>query len=99
MEFTTFEAHARTADPITSDMLGRMIRDERRHMGFGESQLGQSLQTDPGLASRLSRLKADLDPIVLRTFEDSLERLGVPAERRHLLGQDYLAAVGRLGVE
>jgi len=98
MEFTTFEAHARSADAITADMLGRMIRDERRHMGFGETQLGQALQTDPGLASKLKRLKADLDPIVLRTFEDSLERLGVPPERRHLLGQDYLAAVARLGV-
>jgi rubrerythrin len=40
MEFTVFQAHARTADPRTREVLQGIVKDERRHMGFGENELG-----------------------------------------------------------
>jgi hypothetical protein len=42
-------------------------------------------------------VKAELDPLVLASFERTLGLLGAPSAEHHELGRDYLAAVGRLG--
>lgn len=98
MEFTVFRQHAGQTDPITRDLLIGIIKDERRHIGFGENVLGRHLKVDPGAAAKLASVRAELDPLVLETFELALRDLGVPASRRTELGKEYLAAVGRLGI-
>ncbi|MBW2416924.1 MAG: ferritin-like domain-containing protein [Deltaproteobacteria bacterium] len=99
MEFTVFQAHLQNADPITADLLERIVKDERRHIGFGENELGRRLQANPRLRERIASIKQDLDPMVLATFEDSLARIGVPRDQRPALGRDYLQVVARLGFE
>ncbi len=97
MEFTVFQTHAQTADPITREVLEGIVKDERRHMGFGENDLGRRLASAPHVRARLTEIRKELDPLVLGTFEDTLEELGAPRETRPELGRSYLAAVGRLG--
>ena len=97
MEYTVFQAHAQQADPVTRDLLERMVRDERRHIGFGENELGRQLARQPRLRDRIRRVKAELDPLVLWTFEETMDRIGVPRDQRPLLGRNYLQAVKRLG--
>ena len=98
MEFTVFHAHARVADPVTRDLLERILRDERRHIGFGENELGRRLRQQPKRRLWLGTVKSELDPLVLQTFEETLEELHIPREQRPLLGRDYLQAVGRSGL-
>jgi rubrerythrin len=98
MEFTVFRAHAQRADAKTRDMLEGIIRDERRHMGFGENTLGRALLRSPELRARLSTLRSALDPLVMATFEDTVADLGLPADERPQLGRDYLEVVARLGL-
>jgi 1,2-phenylacetyl-CoA epoxidase catalytic subunit len=98
MEFATFRVHAESADPVTRDLLERIIRDERRHIGFGESELGPLLAGKASLRGRLRVLRGELDPLVLKTFESATSDLGVPADQRQRLGCDYLRAVERMGV-
>jgi len=97
MEFTVFQTHARTADPVTREVLQGIVKDERRHIGFGENELGRRVQHTPHIRDRLSRVKAELDTLVLRSFEETLEHLGVARSDRPDLGRNYLEAVGRLG--
>jgi 1,2-phenylacetyl-CoA epoxidase catalytic subunit len=97
MEFTAFQTHASRADPITREVLEGIVKDERRHMGFGENDLGRRLQAAPHVRSRLSQVRRELDPLVLETFEESLDALGLPRSERPELGRSYLAAVSRLG--
>jgi 1,2-phenylacetyl-CoA epoxidase catalytic subunit len=97
MEFAAFQAHARIADPVTREVLEGVIKDERRHMGFGENDLGRRLEAAPHVRARLLRVKAELDPLVLETFEETLASLGVPRSERPELGRNYLATVARLG--
>jgi hypothetical protein len=97
MEFTAFQAHARRADPVTREVLEGIIKDERRHMGFGENDLGRRLAAAPHVRARLSEIRRELDALVLDTFEESLDALGTPRSERPDLGRAYLAAVERLG--
>jgi len=97
MEFSVFQAHVERADPITGDMLTGIIKDERRHMGFGENELGRRLAETPHIRARLQAVKKELDPLVLDTFEDTLEQVGVERSERPELGRSYLASVERLG--
>ena len=97
MEFTVFEAHVERADPITSEVLEGIIKDERRHMGFGENDLGRRLALTPHLRTRLQEVKKELDPLVLDTFEDTLDQIGVDRGERPELGRRYLASIERLG--
>jgi 1,2-phenylacetyl-CoA epoxidase catalytic subunit len=99
MEFTVFEAHSERADPITRDALQRMVRDERRHMGFGENELGRRLRQNPRLRARIAGLKQGLDAMALRVFEESMGQIGLAASERPQLGRGYLRAVERLGLE
>lgn len=98
LEYTTFGTHMRRTDEATADMLARILRDERRHIGFGETQLGRRIEGDPMLRARLSQVRKRLDPLVLASFSESLEALGVARGDRPELAKDYLEAVGRLGV-
>jgi len=98
MEFVTFHAHMGRADPKTAEILSGVIKDERRHMGFGENDLGRRLTLTPHVRSRLEQVKRELDSLVLGTFEESLEALGVPRSERPDLGRHYLETVGRLGL-
>jgi 1,2-phenylacetyl-CoA epoxidase catalytic subunit len=97
MEFTVFRAHAQRADPQTKDMLERVLRDERRHIGFGENELGRRLKADPSRNAWIELVKDELEHFVLQTFEHTVQELGVPRDVNEKLGRDYLEAVKRLG--
>lgn len=99
MEYTVFRAHVKTADPVTRDLLERIIRDERRHIGFGENEIGRRMKEVPRRRFWIGTVKTELDGMVLETFEDTLAELGVPRSERPELGRDYLQAVGRLGFD
>lgn len=97
LEFTSFRYHASVADAVTAEMLRSIISDERRHMGFGENDLGRRLLLAPHTHERLDKIKRDLDTLVLSTFSEAMDQLELePASRPDLAG-DYLAAVARLG--
>jgi 1,2-phenylacetyl-CoA epoxidase catalytic subunit len=97
LEFTVFRHHAGTADPITAEMLRGIVSDERRHMGFGENDLGRRLLAAPHTHDRLYKIKRELDGLVLNTFTETMSELGIaPPEQPDLAG-DYMAAVARLG--
>ncbi len=98
MEFAAFHSHSRTADPRTAQMLAGILKDERRHIGFGENDLGRHLRRHPEDRARLQTLKRELDPLVLACFEDSLARLGIAASERPDVGRLYLESVARLGI-
>ncbi len=97
MEATTFELHMEQTDPVTAEILAGVLKDERRHMGFGENDLGRRLTSAPHTRSRLARLRKEMDSLVLDTFEESLDALGVPRGDRPALGVQYLETVDRLG--
>jgi len=97
MEFTVFQAHARSADPRTREVLQGIVKDERRHMGFGENELGRRLAAEPGAAQRLAAIRRELDPLVFGSFRDTLLRIGGRREEGADLAEHYRAAVTRLG--
>jgi 1,2-phenylacetyl-CoA epoxidase catalytic subunit len=99
MEFTTFRSHAETADPITCAVLEGIIKDERRHLGFGENDLGRRLERNPHTRARLAGVRRELDPLVLDAFEETLDQLQVPREQRPELGRRYLDTIARLGFD
>jgi 1,2-phenylacetyl-CoA epoxidase catalytic subunit len=99
MEFAAFHSHMKTADARTAEMLAGVLKDERRHMGFGENDLGRHLTHSPHARTRLQEIKKELDALVLATFEDSLRGLGLPASDRPEVGRLYLETVARLGFE
>ena len=98
MEFTVFQTHQRSADLVTAEVLGGIVKDERRHIGFGENELGRRLRESPHRRARIGEVKRDLDPLVLETFEETVREIGIPAAERPDLGRSYLAAVARLGL-
>ena len=97
LEFAVFHSHAQTADPITREVLQGIIKDERRHIGFGENELGRRLKLTPHIRARLGEVKKELDHLVLESFEETLRALAVPAAERPELGRHYLEVVARLG--
>ena len=99
MEFTVFQAHAERTDPVTREVLEGIVKDERRHMGFGENDLGRRLALTPHLRPRLAEVRKQLDPLVLDTFEDILDQLQVERSERPELGRRYLASIERLGFD
>jgi 1,2-phenylacetyl-CoA epoxidase catalytic subunit len=98
MEFTVFQAHAATADPLTAQVLQGIVKDERRHIGFGENELGRRLRESPHRRARIAEVKRDLDALVLETFAETLREIGIAPSEQPDLGRAYLAAVNRLGV-
>ena len=98
MEFSVFQMHLRSADPRTREVLAGIVKDERRHIGFGENELGRRLREMPLLRERLAAVREELDPLVLRSFEEATDSIGTPREERGELARSYLQAVARLGV-
>ena len=99
MEYTVFRYHAAHADPVTSEMLSGVVSDERRHMGFGENDLGRRLIAAPHAHERLLKIKRELDPLILDTFSETMGELGIEPASRPDLASEYLAAVARLGFQ
>jgi 1,2-phenylacetyl-CoA epoxidase catalytic subunit len=97
MEFSVFQQHARSADPRTREVLLGIIKDERRHIGFGENELGRRLKQEPELRRRLAAVRGELDQLVISSFEETMERIDAPRGDRAELGRSYLGAVARLG--
>jgi 1,2-phenylacetyl-CoA epoxidase catalytic subunit len=98
MEFAVFNRHARGADARTREILLGVVKDERRHLGFGENELGRRIAQDARLRAQLRDVRAELEPLVLQTFEHTLEAVGAPRAEAGELANDYRAAVARLGV-
>jgi 1,2-phenylacetyl-CoA epoxidase catalytic subunit len=98
MEYTVFRLHRESADPVTAEVLAGVISDERRHAGFGESDLGRALAADPSGRTRLREVREQLDRMVLGVFEGALDEVGADAGARSQLAGDYLHAVERLGL-
>jgi 1,2-phenylacetyl-CoA epoxidase catalytic subunit len=97
MEFATFHLHAQQADPRTREVLQSVIKDERRHIGFGENELGRRIQEAPATRARLAAVRTELDHLVLQCFEETLQEIQAPPNERNQLGRQYLQAVERLG--
>lgn len=97
MEFAVFNRHAREADPRTREVLEGIIKDERRHMGFGENELGRRVQEAPYTRDRLAVIRQELDGLVLQSFQEAMEAAGTPRAQHAELGRSYLEAVERLG--
>jgi hypothetical protein len=66
-------------------------------MGFGENELGRRLRDAPYARERLRAVRQELDALVLRSFEETMDAIGTPAAERADLGGHYLEAVARLG--
>jgi len=98
MEFSVFRMHARQADPVTRDLLERVLKDERRHIGFGESEIGRRIAADDRRRIWLRTVKQELDALALETFDHVMQELGIARSERPELGRDYLQAVARLGI-
>ena len=73
------------------------MKDERRHIGFGENELGARIRENPGLRSRLLEVRDELDSLVLETFQESMNQIHSDRDDRLELGRDYLSTVERLG--
>jgi len=97
LEFAVFHSHAQTADPITREVLSGVVKDERRHIGFGENELGRRLRVSPHIRSRIGQVKKELDHLVLETLEETMRHLGSPRDEHERLGRAYLESVERLG--
>lgn len=98
MEFVVFEEHSRNADRVTRDLLERILRDERRHLGFGENEIARRIRERPEKALEIGTVKQELEALVLDTFEHAARELGLPASESPRLGRAYLAATERLGI-
>jgi 1,2-phenylacetyl-CoA epoxidase catalytic subunit len=97
LESAVFQDHMRTADPITADILRGVVKDERRHIGFGENEIGRRIARTPHLRTRLGRIKRDLDHLVLEALDETTRHLGMARDQSERLGRAYLDTVERLG--
>lgn len=97
LEFAVFQSHAREADPITREILQGIVKDERRHIGFGENELGRRLHAAPHIRSRLGQVKKELDHLVLDSLTETVRDIGAPADELDRLARNYLGSVERLG--
>lgn len=97
-EFAVFQDHAQEADPVTAEILRLVIKDERRHVGFGENELGRRLTSDRPLRRRLAPLRRELDALVLDALAGTARALGLDATGPERIGRAYRQAVERLGL-
>jgi hypothetical protein len=97
LEFAVFHSHAQNADPITGEILRGVIKDERRHIGFGENELGRRLATAPHIRARIGQIKKEMDHLVLDTLEETTLNIGLERDEQTRLGRIYLESVERLG--
>jgi hypothetical protein len=97
LEFAVFHSHASDADPVTAEVLRSVIKDERRHIGFGENELGRRLASSPHIRARLGQTKKEMDHLVLDALEDTTRLIGLPRDEQDRLGRLYRGSVERLG--
>ncbi len=97
LEFAVFQDHVREADAVTAEILRGVVKDERRHIGFGENELGRRVATTPHIRARLGEIKKELDHHVLEALEETTLLLGMPRAEHERVGRAYLASVERLG--
>ncbi|MEW6271691.1 MAG: long-chain fatty aldehyde decarbonylase [Thermodesulfobacteriota bacterium] len=97
LEFAVFHTHAANADPVTREILEGVIKDERRHIGFGENELGRRLARSPHIRARLGQVRKELDHLVLDMLETTGREIGVDREEQERLGRAYRQSVARLG--
>lgn len=97
LEFAVFHSHAQTADPLTREILQGVVKDERRHIGFGENELGRRLRLAPHIRARIGHVKKELDHLVLDTLAETVRHIGVAREEEERLSRAYLESVERLG--
>jgi len=97
MEFSVFQSHAARADPITGAILMGVVKDERRHMGFGENDLGRKLSQAPHTRVRLNQITKELNPLVLATFSEIAKEIGIEGDEGAGVSSNYLAIIDRLG--
>jgi 1,2-phenylacetyl-CoA epoxidase catalytic subunit len=97
LEFAVFQDHMREADPVTAEVLRGIVKDERRHIGFGENELGRRVATAPHIRGHLGQIKKELDHLVLEALEETTRHLGMAAADNERLGRAYLECVERLG--
>jgi 1,2-phenylacetyl-CoA epoxidase catalytic subunit len=97
LEFAVFHSHAQSADPVTREILLGVVKDERRHIGFGENEIGRRLQRSPHIRARIGQVKRELDHLVFDTLEETMRTIGVADDERTRLGRAYLESVERLG--
>jgi len=97
LEFAVFHSHVQDADPITREVLQGVIKDERRHIGFGENELGRRLAGSPHIRARIGQVKRELDHLVLDTLEETMQHIGLARAEQDRLGRAYLESVERLG--
>jgi len=98
LEFVVFRRHAANADPLTAEILEGVIKDERRHIGFGENELGRRLKAFPRKRERIRQFQDELDHLVLDTLRDTVVYLGLNSGDQDDLGRTYRLAVERLGL-
>ncbi len=97
LEFAVFQDHASEADAVTAEVLRGVVKDERRHMGFGENELGRRVAASPHIRARIGEVKKELDHLVLESLEETVQTLGMPRDENERLGRIYLETVARLG--
>ena len=97
LEFAVFHSHASDADQVTAEVLRAVIKDERRHIGFGENELGRRLVSSPHIRARLGQTKKEMDHLVLDALEDTTRLIGLPRDEQDQLCRLYLGSVERLG--
>ncbi|HEY2385510.1 MAG TPA: long-chain fatty aldehyde decarbonylase [Candidatus Binatia bacterium] len=97
LEFAVFHDHTRTADPLTAEILRGIIKDERRHIGFGENELGRRLASAPHIRARIGQIKRELDHLVLDALEETARHIGLDRPEHERVGRAYLESVERLG--
>ncbi len=98
LEFAVFHNHSRDADPVTAEVLKGIIKDERRHIGFGENELGRCLSGAPHNKTRIASIRKELDHLVFDTLHQTIGHLGLPRSDEDTLGRLYLESVDRLGI-
>ncbi len=74
-----------------------MIKDERRHIGFGENELGRRLRQAPHIRARIEQTKRQLDHLVLDALEEVARHAGVSPDDEHRVVRAYLCSAERLG--
>ncbi len=97
LEFAVFHSHSQTADPITREILQGVVKDERRHIGFGENELGRRMRSAPHIRARIGHVKKELDHLVLDTLAETVRHIGVARDEEERLSRAYLESVERLG--
>jgi 1,2-phenylacetyl-CoA epoxidase catalytic subunit len=97
LEFAVFQDHAREADPVTAEILRGVVKDERRHIGFGENELGRRVAAAPHIRARIGEIKKELDHLFLEALEETALLLDMPRTEHERVGRIYLESVERLG--